>query len=573
MVEKLWWGWQVLSEWRELQVVWTPNEKISFFKQKYAGKVFETINIGTTHPFLTQLKAAFDEHIVSQHKAKDALSQAILDSILRIWDSKWPLGVFFFHGPTWVWKTEMVKALAEIMFWDPDAFIKVNCENYSDRHTASNLFWAPKGYIWYDESTQLTNKNITLAYDVAKQSKKLNPMIAELPWFNIILFDEIEKAHPQVIQQLLWMTGDWKVQTSKWEVVNFQNSIIIFTSNVGQEQIANEKRKNTIWFTNSKVEQRDIEKIFKSALRETFSPEFIGRIHSFIEYDPLSREDCDTMIDIQVNKLNEYLLKYYTESDIQFELSPNVYEYVLKNWFSQEKWARELVRAFDTSVKRYLTRLLHSSWFKKYYDYKWEVLIGVDIDNQDELIFEMLVNPKDMKSKNIVIEEIIPENWVLSLERLHQIYATMSAYTELHYLSIDDEAIDLKDELKIYADRLKQFGLTQKDILSLKNNAFLAWLRDLSFLQDFQEMIIEGDENIFAPYEPRTILKLVEHNVGIVYAQRPHSKRRFIIETMKLVVNVVEKIMKLDELSSKQTAQILIYVRKILLEKYWIHNI
>lgn len=573
MGEKVWTDMWVLSEWRELQVLWAKT-KVSYFREKYAWKIHDTLEIETNHPFLSELKKGFDKEVISQDKAKDALSQAVLDSILRLWNPKWPLGVFFFHWPTWVWKTEMVKALAEIMFWDSGAFIKVNCENFSDRYTGSNLFWAPKWYIWYDEEPYFTNKKVTAAYDNAKTAKKLNPMLSELPWFNIVLFDEIEKAHPQVIQQLLGMLDEWKVQTSKWEVVNFQNSIIILTSNIGQAKIADEKSKNSIWFTQKKIEQWDIEKIFKASLKEIFQPEFIGRIHSFIEFEELSKDDCIQIIDVQVNKFNEYLLKYYAESHIQFELSPSVYEYVLKKWFSKEKWARELVRTFNTSVKRYLTRLLHSSWFKKYYDYRWEVLIGVDIDDQDELRFEMILNPKDTDSENMVIKEIIPENWEISLERLHQIYATMSAYIELHYLSIDDDEIDLKDELTMYADRLKQFGLNQKDIVSLKHNAFLAWLRDLSFLQDFQEIVIEEDENLFAPYEPRTILKLVEHNVSIVYNQNPNSsKKKFIVQTMKWVVNVVEKIMRLDELSSKQTAQILIYIRKILLEKYWIHNV
>ncbi|MGE4444035.1 MAG: AAA family ATPase [Candidatus Altimarinota bacterium] len=573
MGEKVGTDMGVLSEGRELQVLGAKT-KVSYFREKYAGKIHDTLEIETNHPFLSELKKGFDKEVISQDKAKDALSQAVLDSILRLGNPKGPLGVFFFHGPTGVGKTEMVKALAEIMFGDSGAFIKVNCENFSDRYTGSNLFGAPKGYIGYDEEPYFTNKKVTAAYDNAKTAKKLNPMLSELPWFNIVLFDEIEKAHPQVIQQLLGMLDEGKVQTSKGEVVNFQNSIIILTSNIGQAKIADEKSKNSIGFTQKKIEQGDIEKIFKASLKEIFQPEFIGRIHSFIEFEELSKDDCIQIIDVQVNKFNEYLLKYYAESHIQFELSPSVYEYVLKKGFSKEKGARELVRTFNTSVKRYLTRLLHSSGFKKYYDYRGEVLIGVDIDDQDELRFEMILNPKDTDSENMVIKEIIPENGEISLERLHQIYATMSAYIELHYLSIDDDEIDLKDELTMYADRLKQFGLNQKDIVSLKHNAFLAGLRDLSFLQDFQEIVIEEDENLFAPYEPRTILKLVEHNVSIVYNQNPNSsKKKFIVQTMKGVVNVVEKIMRLDELSSKQTAQILIYIRKILLEKYGIHNV
>jgi len=567
-------GWQLcLGNKDESNVSWLQWQEgkkfVSYFRQKYSQLVCDTIAMDNKHPFLTELKQAFENHVVSQDKAKEALSQALLDSILRLWDPKGPLWVFFFHGPTWVGKTEIVKALAETMFGDAWAFIKINCENFSDRYTGSNLFGSPKWYIWYDEETPFTNKKITSAFDIAKKTWKLNPMIQRMPWFNILLFDEIEKAHPEVIQQLLWLLDEWKIQTSKWEVVNFQNSIIILTSNIWQDEISREKNKNNIWFSSDKANIQDLEKIFQDSLKKIFKPEFIWRIHSFIEFVELSKEDCRKIIDIQVQKFNEYLIKYYSESHIQFELSPELYEYIIQKWYSREKWARELVRTYDNLVKRYLTRLLHSSSFKKYFDYEGQIMIGIDTDTLWNLSFDIIYN-----GDKVYDVEAIETQWEdveISLEQLRAIYATVSAYTELSYLSIGDN-IDMRDELKFYATKLKQYGLSQNDISSLKERAFLEWLRDLTFIQDFEGIGLWDQEiELFFPYEPRTILKIVERKIQNIYQNNQGVKRKFIQKSIKAVMESIEKLMKVEDLSWEQSNQVLLYIKKTLLEKYSIH--
>ncbi len=571
-MEAKWWVMMpVFLPERELQVIGTKKQPISYFRDKYADRVCHTIEMEGDHPFLSELKMAFERQLVSQDKAKNALSQAVLDSILRLGNPKWPLGVFFFHGPTWVGKTEIVKALSETMFWDPNGFIKINCENLAEMHSSSNLFGAPKWYIWYDDKTPFTNKNVTLAYDVAKKTGKLNPMIERLPWLNILLFDEIEKAHPEVIQQLLWLLDEGKVTTSKWEVVNFQNSIIVFTSNIGQEKITQEKNKNAIWFASSKSSKADLEKIFQASLKEIFKPEFLWRIHAFIEFEELSRnEDCIKIIDIQVKEFNEYLLKYYTESHIQFELSPELYEYILQKWFSREKWARELVRTYNDVVKRYLTRLLHSPSFKKYYEYEGKIIIGISVDREERLTFDIVLNGEKEDIKEFNIWEILSENQEMSLETLKKIYTAISAYTLLTYQCIGED-IDMSDELKIYAAKLREFWLNQTDISSLKNRAFLEWLRDLSFIQDFETMGLWSEENeLFSPYEPRTLLKAIERKIEVIYRKTGKTEKRFIHKSIKDVMEMMAKFMWVDKLSGKQENKVLFYIRKTLVEKYWI---
>lgn len=546
-----------------------------YFQQKYAQKIFDTIEMDKHHPFLTELMASFDANLVSQQKAKETLSQAILDSILRLDDPKWPLGVFFFHGPTGVGKTEIVKALAETIFWDAGGFIKVNCENFSESHTGSNLFWSPKWYIGYDEEPVFSNKKVTLAYDTAKKIGKLHPMVSRLPWCNILLFDEIEKAHPVVIQQLLALLDEGKITTSKWEVVNFQNSIIIFTSNIWQERITHEKNKNAIWFSPTWVQSWDVNKIFQSSLKDIFKPEFIGRIHSFIEFEELSKQNCIKIIDIQVKKFNDYLLKYFAETHIQFELSPEVYDYILKNGYSQTKWARDLIRCYENFVKRYLTRLLSSNSFKKYYEYEGNVLIGIDIDDKNELFFDIILdagNEQDASSANVILLPFLWERSEISLEKLQNIYANISAYTELSYVSIDGD-VDLRDELKIYSDRLKQLWLSQTDISSLKYRGYLEWLRDLAFLKDFEWIVLDEEtQNLFIPYDMRTILKIVERKMEGIHKKYGKKKKIFVKNSMEWVIEIIARLMWVEELSGGQLNEVLIYIRKVLVEKYGIYH-
>lgn len=542
---------------------------ISYFKEKYKWKICIPLELDLHHPFLVELKAFFDSYVVWQEEAKEYLSQTVLDCIQNLWNNKWPLWVLFFHGPTWVWKTEIVKALANAMFWDPEWFIKIDCEHLMESHKASTLFWAPPWYLWFDKTPRLTNKSVTQAYDVAKIMKKLNPMIQTMPWFNIVLFEEIEKAHPDIIQQLLSLIDEWKVTTSNGEIVNFQNSIIIFTSNIWQRDITQLKDKKTMWFSDTTVDKKDIEKILKRALKDKFSPEFIWRLHNMVEFDELTVWNSKKILEIQVNNLNIYLSKYFPESYIQFELSPTVYEAIIKKGFSKEKWARELVRTFNTGVKRYINRVLHSDGFEKYFDYEWMVLLWIDMNNKEELTYDIILSGKKSSFKEAKILEYGEDYSSITLEKINQIYATMSAYVELKYVNLDGD-IDLKDELKNYADKLKDFWLSQMDISSLKNRAYIEKLREYMFIKDF-EWLKNADEDVkdlFYPYETRTVLKIVERKFEHLYRFEQYNNKRFVYEWTKNIIDVFTRIMKVDELSAKQVSQLLFYIRKILVEKY-----
>lgn len=548
--------------------------KVSFFEEKYKTKVCNVVELDLHHPFLQELHESFDAHVVWQRKAKEVLSQAILDCVLKIEDSDSPLWVFFFHWPTWVGKTEIVKALAETLFGDKWGLIKVNCELLSEEHKWSNLFWAPPWYRWSDKMPLLNNKSVTNAFDVAKLNKKLNKMIAHLPWLNILLVDEIEKAHDDVVQQFLSLIDEWKITTSDGEMVNFQNSIIIFTSNIGQKELSELKKRNPMWFTPSESSVTQKEWDFEKVLYSKFSPEFIGRVHYFVEFEDLTIDDCKEIIDIQLRRLNKYLLKYFVESHIQLEISPDVYEHIIQNGYSQAKGARNLIRSFKHSVKRYFIRLIHSEEFKKYYDYKWKIIVGMDIENGVFNYVTILDGVLEEKKPEpvMLLEHKNLSKQSMSLSVLNDIYATMSAFTNLQYLNLDSE-IDMKDEIMIYAERLRNYGLSTQDIKNLKNRAYLEWLRDLVFLSDFTGFD-KWDENIelFHPFDLRTIQKIVNRKMKEVYWLWHISKKKFILESVRGIIDIVSELMKMEDLTGSQTNQLLFYIKKTLFEEYKIQT-
>lgn len=544
------------------------KQNLSYFRDKYKSKVANTLVISQSHPYLEELKSFFDKHLVSQEQAKKELADSVLDSVLKIWDYRWPLGVFFFHGPTWVWKTEIVKALAENMFWDPNAFIKINCENFADSFSGTNLFWSPKWYIWYDDKTPFTNENITRWYDSAKKLWKLNKVLSKMPWINILLFDEIEKAHPKIIQSLLWLIDEWKATNSKWEVLNFQNSIIIFTSNVGQEEISKSKNKNHIWFNSPSIKEKDGDKnkIFLNSLKSHFKPEFIWRIDRFIEFNELSKDDCKKIIEIELNKFNKYLIKYFNQCFIQVELSPNLVEEILEKWYSKEKWARELVRNYNNIVSRYVNKLLHSNEFNKYFDYKWKVIIWVDLDKDKNLFSEIILESKlkNRKNKLLTLEQV--KTWI-TLDKLENMYWVMSAYLWLVYMDLDGN-IDLKDEIGEYVEKLKNLWLSINDIALLKNRVFIDRLNEMDYISDFSWFDINKDDDLFYPYDIKTIKKVVYKKMLFLNQNYDLSNRQFKSMSTTHVLKIITDLLKVEELSREQINIILIIIRKTIVEHF-----
>ncbi len=286
---------------------------------------------------LVRMEADIKRRIVGQDEAVTKISDTIRRSRAGIADPNRPIGSFIFLGPTGVGKTELTKALSEFMFNDEKALIRVDMSEFMEKHSVSKLIGAPPGYVGYDESGGLTET------------------IRHRP-YSVILFDEIEKAHPEVFNILLQVLDNGRLTDSKGRVVNFRNSVIIMTSNIGSDHI---EKMEQIGFARS-VDARDKDnyanakdKVMKS-LKDYFRPEFLNRVDDIILFDILSPEAIKDIVRIQVSDV----VKRLTEKNIELVIMPAVYEYLAKDGYNPQYGARPLKRLIQNKILTPVANLL-----------------------------------------------------------------------------------------------------------------------------------------------------------------------------------------------------------------------
>ena len=269
---------------------------------------------------LSQLEDRLKQHIVGQDEAVSAVSAAIRRSRVGISPKHKPVS-FIFVGSTGVGKTELVKQLAADLFNTPDALIRLDMSEFMEKHSVSRLVGSPPGYVGYDEAGQLTEK------------------IRRKP-YSVILFDEIEKAHPDVLNILLQILDDGRITDAQGRVVNFENTIIIMTSNAGSNQ-----KGGSVGFGRSLTEQSK-EKAMK-ALGEFLRPEFINRVDEIVCFNQLSEENFRGIADIMLSELRQSL----ESRGIDFTWDESVKDYLVKKSYSVAYGARNLRRAIQTDLE------------------------------------------------------------------------------------------------------------------------------------------------------------------------------------------------------------------------------
>ena len=257
------------------------------------------------------LKNTLAKRVIGQDEALSLVSNAILRQRAGIKDSNRPIGSFLFLGPTGVGKTEVARALAESLFDSESHIIRIDMSEYMEKYSTSRLIGAPPGYVGYEEGGQLTEK------------VRRNP-------YSIVLFDEIEKAHPEVFNLLLQMLDDGRLTDSQGRVVDFKNTVIIMTSNLGSEYLLNGEK--------DKVE---------ALLHQTFKPEFLNRIDEIIYFSPLNKEVQAKIVDKMLNQLNNRL----KESYFSFEFSDALKSWILESAYSPTFGARPIKRFIQNSVE------------------------------------------------------------------------------------------------------------------------------------------------------------------------------------------------------------------------------
>lgn len=280
---------------------------------------------------LLHLEDQLHQRVVGQDEAITAVSDAIRRSRAGLQDPKKPIGSFIFLGTTGVGKTELAKALAEFLFDDESMMTRIDMSEYQEKHTVSRLVGAPPGYVGYDEGGQLT------------EAVRRKP-------YSVILLDEIEKAHPDVFNVLLQVLDDGRLTDNKGRVVNFKNTIIIMTSNLGSQIIqdafedVNEKNKEEV-VDKAKADVMNL-------LRQTIRPEFLNRIDEIIMFQPLMKNDIKGVVDIQLKQL-QTLVK---QTGIELEFSDYLIDYLTENGYDPQFGARPLKRLIQKEIVNQLSK-------------------------------------------------------------------------------------------------------------------------------------------------------------------------------------------------------------------------
>jgi ATP-dependent Clp protease ATP-binding subunit ClpC len=277
---------------------------------------------------LLKMEEEIGKRYIGQHDAVKALSRSIRRTRAGLKDPKRPSGSFIFAGPSGVGKTELTKALTEFLFGDEDALITLDMSEYSEKHTASRMFGSPPGYVGYEEGGQLTEK------------------VRRKP-FSVVLFDEIEKAHPDIFNSLLQILDEGRLTDAQGRVVDFKNTVIVMTTNLGTRDIS---KSVNLGFSQSSDEAGSYEKMkakVSDELKQHFRPEFLNRVDEIVVFHQLTNEDIERIVDLMVAEIETRL----RDRDMGIELTPAAKALIAKRGFDPVLGARPLRRAIQRDIE------------------------------------------------------------------------------------------------------------------------------------------------------------------------------------------------------------------------------
>lgn len=278
---------------------------------------------------LLKLEEILHKRVVGQNEAVETVAKAIRRGRVGLKDPKRPIGSFLFLGPTGVGKTELSKALAEAMFGNENAIIRVDMSEYMEKHSVSKMIGSPPGYVGFEEGGQLS-----------EQVRK-NP-------YSVILFDEIEKAHPDVFNVLLQVLDDGRITDSQGKTVDFKNTIIIMTSNAGAQRIVDPKKLGFSNVENAESEHKDMKNNVMEEVKRMFKPEFLNRIDDIIVFRALSKEDVKGIAALMLKELKNRLAK---QMDITLTYGDTVKNFIFEKGYDKKYGARPLKRAIQNNIE------------------------------------------------------------------------------------------------------------------------------------------------------------------------------------------------------------------------------
>lgn len=284
---------------------------------------------------LLNLEEILHERVIGQNEAVESISKAVRRARAGLKDPEKPIGSFIFLGPTGVGKTELAKALSEALFGEDDAMIRVDMSEYMEKHSVSRLVGSPPGYVGYDEGGQLTEQ------------------VRRKP-YSLILFDEIEKAHPDVFNMLLQVLDDGRLTDATGRTVDFRNTVIVMTSNVGATQLRDDK---FVGFGSNDDEKEDYENIRSTMMKElknTFRPEFINRVDDIIVFHSLEKSHLEEIVTLMINELAERL----HDQNIHFTVTDAGKKQLAEDGYDKEFGARPLARSIQKNIEDNLSEAI-----------------------------------------------------------------------------------------------------------------------------------------------------------------------------------------------------------------------
>jgi ATP-dependent Clp protease ATP-binding subunit ClpC len=321
---------------------------------------------------LVQMADNLKGRVIGQEEAVLKVVKAIQRNRAGLKDPNKPIGSFIFLGPTGVGKTQLAKELAKYLFDSEEAMIRIDMSEYMEKFAVSRLIGAPPGYVGYEEGGQLTEK------------------VRRRP-YSIVLLDEIEKAHPDVFNLLLQALDDGQMTDSLGRKIDFRNTIIIMTSNIGARQLSD--FGTGVGFgtkAKSETQDRDSKGVVESALRKAFAPEFLNRIDDVIMFNSLKREDIHKIIDIELSKL----YKRIVDLGYKIDLSPEAKDHISENGFDEKFGARPLKRA----IQKFLEDPLAEEIIKSNLQEGDTIQVGFDGEKK-ELTFKVIKGSGPAKKK------------------------------------------------------------------------------------------------------------------------------------------------------------------------------
>lgn len=337
---------EIQNKWKEAQNKNKPvvtDEEIAHIVSSWTGIPVGDLTQGETER-LQKLEGILHERVIGQDVAVTAVSRAIRRARVGLKNPMKPIGTFMFSGPTGIGKTELAKALAQFFYGTEENIIRVDMSEYMEKHTVSKLIGSPPGYVGYGEGGQLT------------EAVRRRP-------YSVVLFDEIEKAHPDVFNILLQILDDGRLTDSKGRVVDFKNTIVIMTSNVGARNI--ESLQPVGFATESSGDPEYVYKRMKATvtdeMKKTFRPEFLNRLDDIIIFKHLLKEELHKILDLMIKDLG----KRIDDKNMALELSPEVKDRLVKDGYSQAYGARPMRRTLQKLIEDALAEEILSGKFKE----------------------------------------------------------------------------------------------------------------------------------------------------------------------------------------------------------------